>query len=138
MTTTIATVRPRHSRRRSLEWIAPAVLVIVAALVAVNLSRALPERHTVTFENHTGAFVTVRAADEDRSGWLGLGTLDPKSSSSFEEVGDQGNAWRFQLTVGPDRIAEIRRTGHQLRSADWKVTIPAQAADSLPLNRRSG
>lgn len=137
MTTTTTTMRPRGSRRISLEWIAPAILVLVALVLIVNLSRSAPSRETLIIENHAGAPVTVRTSDEAHDGWLNIGTVDPNSRDTVEAVIDQGDVWRFRLTVGPDRVGEIRRTQDQLRDAGWKLTIPADVADQLPENRRS-
>ena len=75
--------------------------------------------------------------DASRGGWLGIGTLDPKSRATTTEVVDEGSVWRFRLTAGPDELGEITRTEQQLRAADWTLTIPADAADRLPELRRT-
>jgi hypothetical protein len=136
MTTTTTQARPRRAPKVSLEWIAPAVLVLAACLLIVNLSRSMPGRESVTIVNRTGAPVTVRASGADRDGWLGLGTVDPESRDTVEEVVDLGDVWHFRLSVGPDRITEIERTAAQLADAGWRLTIPADAVDQLPEPRR--
>lgn len=138
MTSTTTEVRPRGTPRVSLAWIAPAVLVLAACLLIVNLSGSMPARESITIENRTGAPVTVRATNAARDGWLGLSTVDPNSRTTVESVIDQGRIWQFQLSVGPDRITEIRRTEDELRAAGWKLTIPAGAVDQLPELRRAG
>jgi len=137
MTTTTTTARPRGSRGISLEWIAPAILVVAALVLIFNLSRSTPGRQTITVENRSSAPVTVRASDDARDGWLSMGTVDPKARETVEAVIDQGGVWRFRLTVGPDRVGEIRRTGDQLRAAGWTLTIPSGVAKRLPETRRS-
>ncbi|MGZ4688005.1 MAG: hypothetical protein ACXWAY_00100 [Acidimicrobiia bacterium] len=137
MTTTTTTVQPGRTRRFSLEWIAPAFFAIAALVLMVALSRSMPDRQTITIVNRTGAEVTVRAADASRDGWLGIGTLDPKSRATTTEVVDEGSVWRFRLTAGPDELGEITRTEQQLRAAGWTLTIPAEAADRLPELRRT-
>jgi hypothetical protein len=136
--TTTTEVRPRGRPRVSLAWIAPAVLVLAACLLIVNLSGSMPARQSITIENRTGAPVTVRTTGADRDGWLGLSTVDPNSRTTVESVVDQGRIWRFHLSVGPDRIADFPRTEDELRAAGWKLTIPAGAVDQLPELRRSG
>jgi hypothetical protein len=136
MTTTTTTMRPRGARKVSLAWIAPGIVVLAALVLIVMLSGAMPARETITIVNRTGAEVTVRASDAQRDGWLGIGTIDPKSRATTKEVVDEGAVWRFRLSVGPDSIGEITRTEDQLRAAGWTLTIPADAADQLaPLRR---
>lgn len=138
MTTTATTeVRPRGAPRISLAWIAPAILAVAACLLIINLSRALPASDSITILNRTGAEVTVWATGEDRDGWLGIGTIDPESRHTVEAVVDQGDVWIFRLSVGPDRVGEIRRTSAQLQADNWRVTIPPDAVNQLPERRRS-
>jgi hypothetical protein len=137
MTTTTTMARPRGSRRVSLAWVVPAILALAALVLIVNVSRSMPAQETITIENRTGAPVTLNVSDEQGGSWLGLGTVDPESRATMQSVAHQGDVWRFRLTVGPDHIGEIRRTEEQLRAADWKLTIPAEAADQLPRSRRS-
>ena len=88
--------------------------------------------------NRTGAEVTVRATGQSRDGWLSLSTVDPESrAATVEAVIDQGAVWHFRLSVGPDGIGEIRRTHDELEASNWRVTVPADAADELPERRRS-
>jgi hypothetical protein len=136
MTATTTSVRPRKSPRASLLWIVPVLFAIAASLFVVNLAQTEPGRSAVTVENETGAYVTLSARG-DAGGWLGLGTVDPRARALFESVADQGAVWRFRLEVGPDRIGEIVRTRRQLEQADWMITIPADAADGLNVERRS-
>ena len=42
MTTTTTEARPRGTPRISLAWIAPAILVLAACFLIVNLSRSMP------------------------------------------------------------------------------------------------
>jgi len=136
MTATTTEARPRRSRHFSLAWIAPAIFAIAACVLIVNLSRSMPPRESISIENRTGAPVTVRASDDGRNGWLPITTIDARSTETVDAVIDQGDVWVFELTVGPDRVGELRRTSEQLRADDWKVTIPRATADRLPEARR--
>jgi hypothetical protein len=136
MTATTTSIRPRKPPRASLMWIVPVVLAVAASVFVLNLAQSVPGRDVITVQNQTGAYVTVNAKG-DRGGWLGLGTVDPKSRTEFESVADQGGVWRFRLTVGPDWIGEIVRTRDQLERSGWKITIPPGAADQLRPERRS-
>jgi ribosomal protein S28E/S33 len=119
-------------------WIVPVLCVVVASLLIVELSRSMPGQETITVENRTSAYVTMDATGGDRDGWLGLGTVDPQGRAQFEAVADQGRVWRFRLAVGPTRIGDIVRTEEQLEAAGWRLVIPANAADQLRAERRSG
>src|SRR5262245_25882600 len=138
MTATTTSVRPPQSAGVRLAWVAPVLVALVAVVLLVSVFTATPTRRKITVENHTGAYVTVRASNADGGSWLGLGTADPNGRSTFEAVSDQGGTWRFQLSTGPDQLTEIRRTADQLRAAGWRVVIPADTADRLPESRRNG
>jgi hypothetical protein len=96
----------------------------------------VPGREALHFDNRTGVAVRVTASDAGRDGWLPIATVDARSRNRVTEVLDQGDVWRFRYEVGPDRIAELRRTRAQLEAADWTVVIPAGAADALAARRR--
>jgi hypothetical protein len=136
MTATTTETRPRGARPIALTWVIPAVLVLAAILLVVNLTLAVPGRETLRLDNRTGVAVRVTASDEGRDGWLPVTTVDARSRNRVQEVLDQGEVWRFRYEVGPDRIAEVRRTRGQLEAADWTVVIPADAADALSARRR--
>lgn len=136
MTTTTTQARPRGSRRLSLSWVVPGAFALAACLLGLGLSRAMPDRTSLTFENRTRVAVTVHVNNASRHGWVAVGTVDPESRATMREVIDQGDVWRFRFEVGPDRIGEIRRTSAELRAAHGKVTIPADAADELSARRR--
>ena len=138
MTSTTTELRPGRSPRVSLSWIAPAVLVLAALVLVVNLSRSMPARHDITMLNRSGATITLDVTDGKGVEWLGVGTADPRSRETAQSVIDQGDIWRFRLTVGPDRIGEIQRSADQLRASNWTVTIPTDAADRLATLRRTG
>jgi hypothetical protein len=136
MTATTTETRPKGSRPIAITWIIPAIFVVAAILLVVSLTLAVPGRETLTFDNRTGVAVRVTASDDGRNGWLPVGTLDARSRDRISEVIDQGDVWRFRYEVGPDQVAEVRRTRAQLEADDWRVVIPAGTADSLSDRRR--
>jgi hypothetical protein len=137
MTTTTTSVRPRGSKRISLEWIAPAILVLASLVLIINVTTSMPGRERVNIVNRSAAAVTVEVSDGSGARWLPIGTADPNERERVESVIDQGGVWRFRFTVGPDRVGEVRRSADQLRAAGWTVTIPADAADQLREARRT-
>jgi hypothetical protein len=136
MTATTTETRPRGARPLALTWVIPAVFALAAVLLVVSLTLGMPGRETLRFDNRTDVAVRVVASDDGRNGWLPVGTVDAGSRARVTEVIDQGDVWRFRYEVGPDRIAEVRRTRDQLEAADWTVVIPADAADALSARRR--
>jgi hypothetical protein len=137
MTATTTDVRPRRPPRVRLVWIVPAVFAIAVAVLLVNLSTSLPGRERVVVRNATDAPVTLHTSGPDGA-VLGLGTVDPGATTTFEEVADQGSSWRFRFSVGPHAIGQLRRSADQLDAAGWRITIPAGAADSLDPAQRPG
>ncbi len=136
MTATTTSVRPPKPSRGPILWIVPVIFAVAVSLFVLNLAQSEPGRESVTVQNPTGAYVTLSARG-NRGGWLGLGTVDPRSHATFESVADQGPVWHFRLTVGPDRVGDIVRTKDQLDQAGWRITIPADATDKLDAQRRS-
>jgi hypothetical protein len=136
MTATTTETRPRGARRITLTWVLPTVFALAAILLVAGLTLGVPGRETLRFDNRTGVAVRVTASDDDRTGWLPVGTIDARGHARIEQVIDQGDVWRFRYEVGPDRIAEVRRTREQLEAASWTVVIPADAADVLSSRRR--
>jgi hypothetical protein len=137
MAATTTSVRPERSPRVQLVWIVPVVIALAVVVLAVNLSTSLPARQRISVRNETGAPVTIHVSGRD-GGWLGVGTVDPRSGTAFDAVIDQGATWRFRLGVGPAKLAEWSRTDDQLAAAGWRITIPADAADRLPRSHRDG
>ena len=137
MAATTTSVRPNRSPRVRLVWIVPVVVAIAVAVLLVNLSTALPARETLSVRNPTNAPITIHATGPN-GGWLGIGTVDPRSSTTFEEVSDQGGVWRFRLSVGPTEVADLRRTDGELAAAHWRLTIPEGVVDDLAESRRAG
>lgn len=115
----------------------PVVAATAVAVLLVDRSTALPARETLSVRNPTDAPVTIHVTGRD-GGWLGIGTVDPRSTTTFEQVNDQGSVWRFHLSAGPTELAELRRTDAELAAAKWRLTIPEGAADGLAPARRSG
>jgi hypothetical protein len=136
MTATTTETRPAGARRITLTWVLPAVFALAAILLVAGLTLGVPGRETLRFDNRTGVAVRVTASDEGRTGWLPVATIDAQGRARIEQVIDQGDVWRFRYEVGPDRIAELRRTRGQLEAAGWTVVIPADTADTLPSRRR--
>ena len=136
MTATTTSLRPSKPPRGPILWIVPVIFAVVAAVFVLNLAQSEPGRESVTVQNPTGTYVTL-SAKGDTGGWLGIGTVDPRSRAKFDSIADQGRVWHFRLTVGPDRIGDIVRTKDQLDQAGWRISVPAHTTDKLDEQRRS-
>ena len=99
----------------------------------------MPARETITIVNRTGAPVTVA---RQRRGARRLARPRHASTRSrattVEAVIDQGDVWRFRLTVGPTASARSAGPRTSCGPSGWTLTIPADAADRLPEHRRAG
>src|SRR5262245_52293975 len=116
MTATTTSVRPPQSSGVRLAWVVPVVVALIAVVLLVTVFTATPSRRTITVDNKTGTFVTVRAAGQSDGSWVGLGTVNPNNRGAFDAVSDQGGTWHFLLSSGPDQLASITRTADQLRA----------------------
>lgn len=130
MTATTAPPRQRAGNRNGV-MAAVGVLVAVVLVAGSTLLARGPAMVDVTIENESSAPVMVTVFGRDGSSVLPIGTVPAGSHTKFRAVIDQGDDWHFALTVGPDRVGELRRTRAQLDAAGWTVTIPASVATGV-------
>jgi hypothetical protein len=99
-----------------------AVLVMGAALALVHGPKFVDH---VTFDNRSNLEVHVVARGADGDPALGLAVVDPDQRTRLDEVLDQGDTWRFQLSRGRSDLGVITLTRAELAAAGWNVVIPA-------------
>jgi hypothetical protein len=109
--------------------LAATFLLVLAVPRFVNTSATTVARVTVTNNSRYDFDVTV--TDASRSGTLDLGTVRSQSSTSFNDVVDQGGTWIFAFASqghdgGEETVgrAELARDG-------WRVVIPAAVAQRV-------
>jgi hypothetical protein len=101
------------------------MLWLVQAAVGAGLAR-----RTIRVDNQAGLPVQLDALD-GRGGRLGLGEVEPRTTSSFQEVADPGGAWTFVATYGGQEVWRQDMTGRELAGRDWTVRVPAAATAEL-------
>jgi hypothetical protein len=78
----------------------------------------------MAIENPSEYAFEVQASDHARVGWMPVGTAQPKTTTTFTDVYDQGKTWTVQFAYGSyESVVAITRA--DLQHADWRVTVPA-------------
>ena len=112
----------------------------VAAVVAVMLvavPRFLDSPHMVdrlTVENPTGYDISIDATDHRRRAWVGLGTVHRGTTSTFEEILDQGEVWIFRFSAQGEDGGELQVSRQQLEGDGWRMRVPAEVGEQLEVD----
>lgn len=85
----------------------------------------------VTIVNDTEYPADVDVTGGTRDAWLGLTTAEPQSTTTVEEVIDQGDVWIFRFdSVGRyQEEAEISR--RELEQNNWTIEVPSSFEQRL-------
>jgi glycine cleavage system aminomethyltransferase T len=84
----------------------------------------------VTIVNDTEYSANVDVTGKARDGWLGLTVVGPQSTTTVEEVIDQGEVWIFRFDyVGNEEDVEISR--RELEGRDWTIEVPRSFGQQL-------
>jgi hypothetical protein len=128
-------VRPTPAARRSVRfqwwWLAAAAAVIVAVFAA---SRLLDRPSTVShvdLVNSTAYPLQVEVTDAGQHGWMPLGTAQPKTTTTIDDVIDQGGTWIVRFSRNGVVAAEVHIARADLADAGWRITVPPDAATTL-------
>jgi hypothetical protein len=86
--------------------------------------------HEVVIDNPTDFTANVDVTGGERDGWLALGTADPHSERTVEQVLDQGSTWSFRFSYsGYEEVVELSRA--ELERSGWRVQVPESFATAL-------
>jgi major membrane immunogen (membrane-anchored lipoprotein) len=84
----------------------------------------------VTFVNDSEYSAHTQVTDGQRSGWIGLTTVRPESTTTVERVIDQGEVWVFRFEYAGYE-EEVRVPRGDLERSAWRVEVPASYAAAL-------
>jgi hypothetical protein len=116
---------------RWLGWLALAVVIVIIGVAGTRLLQGPHLIGRVTVVNPSKYAVEVEIADAKRDGWTLLGTTPPKSSSSVDDVVDQGDTWVFRVHAQGVSGGDFVTSRDQLARSRWRVTIPSAVIDRL-------
>ena len=111
----------------------PILLTVLAVAGVLLVSQLLASPHYVgrlTFHNPTDYQLAAEVSDGTK-GWLPLGSLDGRASTSVGEVYDLGDVWNVRLFTQGRPAGHLRLTRAQLERSHWNVQIPRQIGDQL-------
>lgn len=117
------------------------LLVVAVAVALLFAASELLKQPTfideITVENPTRYDITIHVTDAGRDGWMAVGTGERQSTSTFEEIIDQGEVWIFRFAAQGEDGGELRRSKAELERANWQVKIPMSVSDTLQSNGAS-
>ena len=123
--------RPRY---RYAPWhIAVVALALLFALVLLvggrTLSRAsfVPRVEVVNASEYE---VDLDVTTGPHGGWMGVGVAQPRATTSFEDIYDQGATWILRFGV-QGHIVERTIARAELQREQWRVHVPDELAVRL-------
>jgi hypothetical protein len=137
MTGTTTATRPNGGtpaafyRRINLVGVVLAIVLAAAAVPLMGLLEGPSFVDRLSVENPTRYDIGIDVTDADRDGWMAIGTARRATSSTFEEIIDQGDVWIFRFRAQGEDGGELRVTRQELEGDGWKLTIPESVGDDL-------
>jgi hypothetical protein len=109
----------------SVTIVAIGVLLLVRATVGGGVDHV-----TVRVDNRSGLALQIDTIDASGAGG-GLGSADPGTPTTFQEVPDIGRRWTFVATYGDRQVHRVAVTRAELAANGWTVSIPATTTTEL-------
>ncbi|MDQ3662677.1 MAG: hypothetical protein M3454_16805 [Actinomycetota bacterium] len=78
----------------------------------------------VAIVNDTEYSANIDVTDETRDGWLLLTSVEPESTTTVEEVIDQGETWIFRFDYIGKYEEEVEISRRELERGDWTIEVP--------------
>jgi hypothetical protein len=78
----------------------------------------------LTIVNDTEYSANVDVTSKERDGWLGLTLVEPQSTTTVEDVFDQGEVWIFRFDYVGKYEEEVEISGRELARNDWTIEVP--------------
>ena len=85
----------------------------------------------LTVINDTEYSANVDVTGKERDGWLGLTLVQPQSTTTVEDVIDQGGVWIFRFDYAGKYEQEMEISRRELARNDWTVEVPQSFKDRL-------
>ncbi|MBW3643302.1 MAG: hypothetical protein KY447_10350 [Actinobacteria bacterium] len=118
--------------RRVGVWPLVGAVALVAAMVPIGrLLERPPVVDQVAFENPTRYDITIEVTDGQRHGWMSVGMARRQTTTTFEQVLDQGEVWIFRFSAQGEQGGEQELPRQQLQDEQWHVRIPDRVGQAL-------
>lgn len=79
----------------------------------------------VTIVNDTEYSANVDVTEGTRDAWLGLTTVQPQSTTTIDDVIDQGEMWVFRFDYVGKHQEEVEISRRDLEQDDWTIEVPS-------------
>jgi hypothetical protein len=119
---------PRRAPRTSILL---GVVAVAGALLISQLLAGPDFVSRVTVDNPTDFGMLVEVSNGRGDGWLPIGSVVRHGSTSFGQVYDVGDVWRFRVWSQTEDGGTFRVTRAQLERTGWHVRIPERVGDAL-------
>ena len=135
----VSTPRPKRNTGAIIAAVI-GVLVLVVGLRLLERADHPGFVDGVTVANTSAYPVNVEVKATGNHAWLGLGTVDSRSTLTFHQVVDQGDSWVVRLNANGGAHVDVPVTRAQLTAADWRFEVTKElgarlrAAGAIPFN----
>lgn len=123
-----APARPKGS---ALALLGAGVAMAFLVLALMSAMESPPHVGRITIDNPHGWAASVEVAASERDGWVGVRTVEPEGSQTFEEVLDQGDQWRFRFSYGGAAGGELVISRSELDRRGWNIAVPDTFPDRM-------
>lgn len=111
-----------------------AVTVVIVLIAVPRLLDSPPLVDRLVVGNPSGYDVSIEATDARRRGWVAVGTAQRGTTSTFEEIVDQGDIWIFRFSAQGEDGGELQVSRQQLERDGWRMRVPAEVGEQLERN----
>jgi hypothetical protein len=115
----------RPTAHQALGVVIAAILAVAVLAAMFALVRGPNFVDHVTIDNRSNGEIHVVTSGNDTEHRLGLAVVDPDQRTRIDEVLDQGDAWKFELSNGRVPLGVLTISRAQLERDHWNVVIPA-------------
>lgn len=136
MTSTLTDL-PATGLKRSRITVAVVALIAATAVVLYALTTMLTGPAFVdhiVVRNPTRDSIDVYATGQARDGWSSIGNVEPRGTTTAEQIIDQGATWILQFRSAGIVGGELRISRSQLQRSRWTISIPARVEAQIGRN----
>ncbi|HXY94521.1 MAG TPA: hypothetical protein VEP49_18730 [Acidimicrobiia bacterium] len=124
---------PAHVRRVGDMARIAGIVILVVVLIAIGmvLVRGPDFVARVTVVNTSPYDLDIDVTTGARDGWLPLSVATANTTTSTQEVVDQGDTWIIRFSHEGSTIDEVTTSRAELARNHWRITVPDKVTQQL-------
>ena len=115
---------PKNNQSRRVLNAAAGVAAIVALAFGPRLLAGPAFVDQISIANRSEYDIHVEVTGADRDGWMSVRTARRRSTSTADDVIDQGAIWIFRFRAQGREGGELQKTRAELQASGWSIDVP--------------